>query len=84
MIFLILLTNNTSSNSLLVIITFYYSMAIERQHRPIDKEFEEADYTGILDISNRKLRIFPNIGDDIYDVLEVFDASKYYLFNYYF
>ena len=45
-------------------------MAIERQHRPIDKEFEEADYTGILDISNRKLRIFPNISDDIYDVLE--------------
>lgn len=61
----------------IVIIIVTFSMAIERQHRPIDKEFEEADYTGILDISNRKLRIFPNISDDIYDVLEVFDASKF-------
>jgi Leucine-rich repeat (LRR) protein len=50
-------------------------MAIERQHRPIDKEFEEADYTGVLDISDRKLRIFPNIGDDIHDVLEIFVAN---------
>ncbi|XP_011403198.2 PREDICTED: leucine-rich repeat and calponin homology domain-containing protein 1-like [Amphimedon queenslandica] len=49
-------------------------MAIERQHRPIDKEFEEADYSGILDISARKLRLFPNIGDDVYDPLEIFTA----------
>lgn len=56
-------------------------MAIERQHRPIDKEFEEADYTGVLDISDRKLRLFPNIGDDIYDSLEVFVASKLLFFD---
>lgn len=52
-------------------------MAVVRQHRPIDKEFEEADYTGVLDISARKLRHFPNIGDDVYDALEIFTASKY-------
>ena len=52
-------------------------MAIERQHRPIDKEFEEADYSGILDISGRKLRLFPNIGDDVYDPLEIFTAGEF-------
>ena len=51
-------------------------MAIERQHRPIDKEFEECDYTGVLDISRRNLRLFPHIGDDIYETLEVFTASQ--------
>lgn len=55
-------------------------MAIERQHRPIDKEFEEADYSGCLDISGRKLRLFPNIGDDVYEPLEIFTASESLLF----
>lgn len=52
-------------------------MAMERQHRPIDKEFEECYYTGVLDISGRNLRMFPNIGDDIYDPLELFTGSEF-------
>ena len=52
-------------------------MAMERQHRPIDKEFEECYFTGVLDISGRNLRMFPNIGDDIYDPLEVFTGGEF-------
>ena len=43
--------------------------------RPIDKEFEEADDTGVLDISGRKLRQFPNIPSEILDVTYVFEAG---------
>ncbi len=62
-----------TSYSLLGIIII---MALERQHRPIDKEFEECYYTGVLDISGRNLRLFPNISDELYDPLEVFTGSK--------
>lgn len=44
--------------------------------RPIDKEFEEADDTGVLDISGRKLRQFPNIPSEILDVSYVFEAGE--------
>ena len=48
---------------------------MERQHRPIDKEFEEADYTGVLNLSGRNLRHFPNFTDDYCDPVEVFEAG---------
>lgn len=43
--------------------------------RPIDKEFEEADDTGVLDISGRKLRQFPTIAEDLLDITYVFEAG---------
>lgn len=52
---------------------------MERHHKPIvsiDKEFEEADYTGILNLSGRNLRHFPNFSDDYCDPVEVFEAGK--------
>lgn len=51
---------------------------MERQHRPIDKEFEEADYTGVLTITGRNLRHFPNFTDDFCDPVEVFETGMDY------
>ena len=44
--------------------------------RAIDKEFEEADDTGVLDISGRNLRQFPVIPGDLMDYNYVFEAGK--------
>lgn len=44
--------------------------------RPIDKEFEDADDTGVLDISGRNLRQFPVIPGDMLDLHYVFEAGK--------
>lgn len=44
--------------------------------RAIDKEFEEADDTGVLDISSRNLRQFPVISGDLLDYTYVFEAGK--------
>lgn len=44
--------------------------------RPIDKEFEEADDTGVLDISGRNLRQFPVIPGDMLDLNYVFEAGE--------
>ena len=44
--------------------------------RPIDKEFEEADDTGVLDISGRKLRQFPTIPRDLLDFNYIFEAGR--------
>lgn len=43
--------------------------------RAIDKEFEEADDTGVLDISGRNLRQFPVIPGDLMDFNCVFEAG---------
>ena len=43
--------------------------------RAIDKEFEEADDTGVLDISGRNLRQFPVIPPDLLDCTYVFEAG---------
>jgi hypothetical protein len=43
--------------------------------RPIDKEFEEADDTGVLDISGRNLRQFPVIPGDMLDFSYIFEAG---------
>lgn len=45
--------------------------------RPLDKEFEEADDTGVLDISGRNLRQFPTVGGDLLDFDYVFEAGVY-------
>ena len=44
--------------------------------RAIDKEFEEADDTGVLDISGRNLRQFPVIPGDLMDFTYVFEAGE--------
>ena len=44
--------------------------------RPIDKEFEDADDTGILVLSGRNLRGFPGVPVDQCDVGYVFEAGK--------
>ena len=43
--------------------------------RPIDKEFEDADDTGVLVISGRNLRQFPNVPGDLLDYGDVFEAG---------
>lgn len=48
--------------------------------RPIDKEFEEADDTGVLDISGRKLRQFPVVPGEILDFSYVFEAGGWVWF----
>lgn len=50
---------------------------MERQLRPIDKEFEEADYTGVLSLHGRNLRHFPNFNDEFCDPVEVFEVGMY-------
>ena len=44
--------------------------------RPIDKEFEDADDTGILVLAGRNLRGFPGVPADQCDVGYVFEAGK--------
>lgn len=43
--------------------------------RPIDKEFEDADDTGVLNISGRNLRQFPVIPGELMDFHYVFEAG---------
>ena len=59
----------------ILLLSLFYISGMERQHRPIDKEFEEADYTGVLTITGRNLRHFPNFTDDFCDPVEVFEAG---------
>ncbi len=44
--------------------------------RAIDKEFEDAEDTGVLDISGRNLRMFPVIPGDTVDFNLLFEAGK--------
>ena len=44
--------------------------------RAIDKEFEEADDTGVLDLSGRNLRQFPVIPGDLVDFNLIFEAGE--------
>ncbi len=50
--------------------------------RPIDKEFEDADDTGVLDISGRNLRQFPVVPGDLLDLTYVFEAGRWVWFHY--
>ena len=43
--------------------------------RAIDKEFEEADDTGVLVLSGRNLRQFPTVPGELLDFADVFDAG---------
>ncbi len=43
--------------------------------RPIDKEFEDADDTGVLDITGRNLRQFPTVPGDLLDFNYVFEVG---------
>ena len=43
--------------------------------RPIDKEFEDADDTGVLVLSGRNLRGFPNVPGELCDLNDVFEAG---------
>ena len=45
--------------------------------RPIDKEFEEADDTGVLDLSGRNLRTFPQVPKELLEFSDVFVASEW-------
>ena len=47
--------------------------------RTIDKEFEEADDTGVLDLSGRNLRQFPVVPIDLMDFNFVFEVGEYSL-----
>ncbi len=52
-------------------------MAHVHQHqRPIDKEFEDADDTGVLTLTGRNLRTFPVVAQDLVDYLEIVEAGK--------
>ena len=44
--------------------------------RPIDKEFEDADDNGVLNLSGRNLRMFPNVPGELVDFAYVFEAGK--------
>ena len=44
--------------------------------RPIDKEFDEADDTGVLDLSGRNLRQFPLIPGELLDFSLIFEAGR--------
>ena len=46
------------------------------QQRPIDKEFEDADDNGVLNLSGRNLRMFPNVPGELCDFADVFEAGK--------
>ncbi len=47
------------------------------QHqRPIDKEFEDADDTGVLALTGRNLRSFPVVAHDLVDYSEIIEAGK--------
>ncbi|XP_064394638.1 leucine-rich repeat and calponin homology domain-containing protein 2-like isoform X2 [Halichondria panicea] len=51
-------------------------MAHVHQHqRPIDKEFEDADDTGVLTLTGRNLRTFPVVAQDLVDYLEIVEAD---------
>ena len=43
--------------------------------RAIDKEFEEADDTGVLVLSGRNLRQFPTVPGELLDFADVFEAG---------
>ena len=45
--------------------------------RAIDKEFEEADDTGVLVLSGRNLRQFPNVPGELLDFADVFEAGRF-------
>ena len=44
--------------------------------RAIDKEFEEADDTGVLVLSGRNLRTFPTVPGELLDFADVFEAGQ--------
>jgi Leucine-rich repeat (LRR) protein len=44
-------------------------------HRPIDKEFEEADDTGVLVLSSRNLRNFPVVPGELCDFNDLLEAD---------
>ena len=43
--------------------------------RPIDKEFEDADDTGVLVLSSRNLRTFPVVPGELCDFNDVLEAG---------
>ena len=43
--------------------------------RPIDKEFEDADDTGVLVLSSRNLRSFPLVPGELCDFNDVLEAG---------
>ena len=43
--------------------------------RAVDKEFEEADDTGVLVLSGRNLRTFPTVPGELLDFADVFEAG---------
>ena len=45
--------------------------------RAIDKEFEEADDTGVLVLSGRNLRTFPTVPGELLDFADVFEAGLF-------
>ena len=58
------------------IVHFFPSNSWLEMSRPIDKEFEEADDTGVLDISGRNLRQFPIIPGEMLDFSLIFEAGR--------
>ena len=44
--------------------------------RPIDKEFEDADDTGVLVLSSRNLRNFPVVPGDLCDFTDLLEAGR--------
>ena len=44
--------------------------------RPIDKEFEDADDTGVLVLSSRNLRNFPVVPGDLCDFNDLLEAGN--------
>ena len=44
--------------------------------RPIDKEFEEADDTGVLVLSSRNLRNFPVVPGELCDFNDLLEAGE--------
>lgn len=44
--------------------------------RPIDKEFEEADDTGVLILSSRNLRNFPLVPGELCDFNDLLEAGN--------
>ena len=45
-------------------------------HRPIDKEFEDADDTGVLVLSSRNLRNFPVVPGELCDFNDLLEAGR--------
>ena len=59
-----------------------YVLGMAHQHqRPIDKEFEDADDTGVLTLTGRNLRSFPVVAQDLVDYLEIVEAGKLSLYG---